>query len=218
MIKDIANQTYGRLTVLRFAHVKGECAYWHCRCTCGTELICSGVDMRRGARTSCGCLKLETLTRIHVERKRVPDATRRCYKSWQNMINRCSNPSTTAYSRYGGRGIVVCSEWQAFEGFYRDMGNPPDGMEIERINNDGPYEPCNCRWATHLEQMRNCSINRVIEIGGQRRVLSEWLEETKLPRGTFYSRVARGWTDIEAISTPVGSLIPSIHNLEIRHE
>jgi len=208
MMKDISGQKFGRLIVIESSHIeeKSRCVYWKCKCDCGNEKTYSGVDLRRGYTKSCGCIKTETLSKLAKDRKIVPEATRRCYKSWQNMTNRCYKPKTFAYERYGGRGIIVDDDWKDFENFYKDMGNPPDGMEIERIDNNKNYCKSNCKWATHLEQMRNSSINRNITINNETKTLSQWLLIYNCSSNRFYKRINKGWNEIDAIIKP--SLAP----------
>lgn len=119
------------------------------------------------------------------------------------MLARCDNPKNPAYPRYGGRGITVCDRWRTFEGFLADMGERPAGKSIERINNDGNYEPGNCRWATAKEQNLNTRSNRLVTIDGETRPLAEWAELRGLLVGTVYDRLYRGWNIERAINTPL---------------
>jgi hypothetical protein len=119
---------------------------WLCRCDCGSERIVRGSNLQSGCSKSCGCLN----TKHGQSRPRG-----RAYQCWQNMKARYLNPQHRQYPDYGGRGITVCERWLIFENFYADMGDPPDGLSIDRINNDGNYEPRNCRWATVAEQLAN---------------------------------------------------------------
>jgi hypothetical protein len=122
--------------------------------------------------------------------------------AWTNMVARCENPRRPDYPRYGGRGISVCPEWRAsFAAFLRDMGPRPDGASLDRVNNDGPYAPSNCRWATRHQQMQNTSATRVIEFRGRRLGLAAWAREIGINKESLRTRLLRGWTVEQALTT-----------------
>jgi hypothetical protein len=157
---DLTGQRFFRLTVVSFAGVnrRGQ-ALWRVRCDCGTERSVRGDNLRNGTTGSCGCWKamcatLITLRHGHARRggSRSPE-----YRSWQNMLQRCTNPKDQDWKNWGGRGIRVCDRWlHSFENFFVDMGRKPSpAHSIDRSNNDGNYEPGNCCWATAKEQRAN---------------------------------------------------------------
>jgi hypothetical protein len=127
------------------------------------------------------------------------------YRAWQTMRLRCLEPTNQAYPRYGGRGITVCDRWlNSPEPFLKDMGPKPSPKhELDRIDNDGPYEPGNCRWATRTESSRNRRSNRILEYNGERRTLAEWCERFRLPRDTVRKRLESGWSITSTLQTPV---------------
>lgn len=126
------------------------------------------------------------------------------YLSWQQMLNRCRNPRTKHYKDYGGRGIVVCARWSLFENFFADMGSAPAGMTLDRENNDGNYEPNNCRWATPVEQARNTRRNVFIDVDGVSMCLTEAAAAKGLKKTTLWQRLyAYNWTVEQALNTPV---------------
>lgn len=129
----------------------------------------------------------------------------RIYQIWCGMIQRCRNPSNPFFPEYGGRGIFVCHRWCNFQNFYEDMGDPPEGMSIERIDNDRGYEPENCKWATRVEQNRNRRRKRILTVNGESKSMSEWAEIYGLKDRTIWQRLSKGWTEEEAVTIPVVS-------------
>lgn len=151
---DLTGQQIGRWTVLGYAGIDGGQARWHCRCECGTVSSVNGAYLRSGQSRSCGCLGIELRTTHGMYGTPL-------YRVWAAMLRRCENPKVERYPRYGGRGISVCERWHNFQFFYddimREIGPRPKGKTLDRINNDGNYEPGNVRWATPQEQYANSS-------------------------------------------------------------
>lgn len=116
------------------------------------------------------------------------------YKTWAMMLVRCRNKNNHAYPRYGGRGIKVCKRWESFENFYADVGAKPSPKHsLDRIDNNGNYEPSNCRWATMLEQGRNKRNNAMLTLNGVTKCISEWADITGIKRRTIHARISYGW-------------------------
>src|SRR6266581_5331282 len=115
------------------------------------------------------------------------------YRIWKNMLARCTNPHNKHFMNYGGRGIIVCERWRKFENFFADMGFPPKGMMLDRIDNNKSYDKFNCRWATSKQQALNKRTNRLIEIDGVVKTAKEWADSLGICPSTIRNRLHRGW-------------------------
>ena len=191
----LSGRRFHRLTALRVHHRAGPGRYfWSCRCDCGNRAIVAGMHLRSGNTTSCGCRKMET--RIELPRRTTTHglSTRRIYRTFKGMHATCSNRNHKDYRLYGGRGVRVCARWSGRRGlarFVSDMGEPPDGLSIDRINPNGDYEPRNCRWATNGEQANNKRNTRWITWRGQRRTLSQWAAGVGRSAAWLHKRLKR---------------------------
>jgi hypothetical protein len=154
----IAQARFERLTVVSFSHrnARGD-LFLKCVCDCGKEIICCAGNLKNGHTRSCGCLKREVVKSTGKKNKTHGKSTTRIYRCWASMLSRCENFKTWNYKNYGGRGIRVCPEWHTMETFitWAQTHGYRDDLTIDRIDNDGNYEPGNCRWTTASQQARN---------------------------------------------------------------
>lgn len=194
---DISGTRFGRLVAVRVEGKLGGKPAWRCQCDCGNTLVVRGNALRIGNTRSCGCLHIDSITSHGRARSRE-------YNSWQSMLERCRNPNCLSFHRYGARGITVCPRWEgSFELFFKDMGERPSGTSLDRIDNNGNYEPDNCRWANRTSQNNNRSDNRFIEHEGAIKTLSMWAREHGLTYFQLRHRLGLGWPMAAALSTPI---------------
>lgn len=201
-----AGQRYDRLVAVEFVdRNQHRNARWRFKCDCGGTAVILANSVRRGITKSCGCLLAETAAaKGHASVVHGMSDTQ-IYFVWHGMINRCCNPKDKHYRDYGGRGIKVCVRWREFANFYADVGaRPSPAHQLDRIDNDGNYEPGNVRWGTPKEQSRNRRSNRTIIVDGQAMTLAEASEKAGLGYATVRLRLNKGWTVEQALSTPVG--------------
>lgn len=192
---------YGRLTVIKLTHFKKKW-YFECKCECGGKKVVGRDNLIYGHTKSCGCYKRDYLRKKHITHGL---SKTKLYGVWETMKNRCYNPNSTKYKRYGARGILVCDEWKNnFEAFYNwaVLTGYKKGLTIERINNNGNYEPSNCRWLTNKEQANNKSTNKYITYNGQTKTLAEWCNVFNVPYSLFRGRLRLGWSIEKTFFTP----------------
>lgn len=173
---DIAGQRFGRLVVVSRAGSRrspsgNSSAQWLCKCDCGNKTVLTTNRLTSGNTRSCGCgMVAATVARSTKHGRR----RTRVYGIWSGIISRCENPNATGYEKYGAQGVRVCERWHTFENFYADMGDPPPGMQIERLKNELGYQPGNCEWATPKQQALNRRSTIWITFNGLTRCRSDW--------------------------------------------
>ncbi len=203
-VKDITGNRYGRLMVVGRAEKNGTNGQtrWICLCDCGNRTIVHKSNLTSGDTRSCGCLAKETARKQETKHGK---SRTRLYRIWIGMKDRCGNPNNP---HYGGRGITVCDEWQSdFEAFYRwaiSNGYKND-LTIDRIDNDGNYEPSNCRWVTGKQNSNNKSNNKKYEYEGQEYTIPELSRMTGINASTIRSRLKAGWSIARAIGKESGN-------------
>jgi hypothetical protein len=203
---DLTGQRFGRLLAISFAGYGANWnSKWRCICDCGNEATIYMNALRRGQTKSCGCLHRDICSRLsttHGHTKRGQWSAE--YRAWSCMLTRCENPNCKNYPNYGGRGIKVCEKWHSFEVFFGDMGERPSPRHsLDRWpDNDGDYEPGNCRWATRRQQGRNRTTNAYVVVQGERLVLAEACERYGISHSRVRSRIKAGWPVEKAVVTP----------------
>lgn len=208
--KDITGMVFGRLTVLRVWIGNRRCRKADVMCKCGKTKTVVRNDLLNGTTRSCGCLQREICTARNYKHGGTDTAT---YEVWCGMIARCFNPMNKRYADYGGRGIIVCDRWRnSFESFRTDIGERPSNKhQIDRIDNNGNYEPGNCRWATIFEQARNKRNNRLITHNGLSLTIAEWAERLGFKKAILSRILGLGWPDELALT------IPAVRGNRLKH-
>ena len=190
---------YGRYTVLGIYKKPDsypKYALVQCSCDSPPRYVMVGL-IKNGAAKSCGCYHKERVTKHGAWGTPL-------FAVWKGMIDRCTNTKNKRYPRYGGRGISVCERWLQFHNFNEDMS--PSfvvGLTLDRVDNNGDYEPSNCKWSTRSQQNRNYSRNNLITFNGETMCIADWSIKLGIKYGTLWGRLQEGWTIERALSTPV---------------
>lgn len=194
---------FGRLTVVSKTTKRGSSGsvFWNCLCECGKTKDVSSSCLRTGQTKSCGCLFLDIASEKGMAKRIHGMTLTNTYRSWGGMKQRCNNPNNEKYGIYGGAGITVCDEWnKSFDNFFKDMGECPKGMSIDRIDVTKGYYKDNCRWATQKQQQNNRSNNVIITVGEVPMTMSEYCQKHGLNSDKVQQRLKRGWSQERAVS------------------
>lgn len=199
---------FGRLTLIceDMQARRANQRYAKCQCDCGTAKSINIYSLRNGISKSCGCMRNEmniarSLTHGEAGANKTPE-----YRSWADAKSRCYNPNVRNFDQYGGRGIRMCERWRnSFEAFLEDMGRRPSpNHTLDRYpDNNGDYEPGNCRWATYSQQGRNKRTNSKMLIHGEETILSDAAEKHGINRATLARRIKKGVLPEDAVSQPI---------------
>lgn len=203
-IIDLTGHRYGYLTVVQFVCRLNNHSMFKCVCDCGKQTIVTGNNLRRNHTTSCGCMSSKKTIGIRSSTHMMTNHP--LYQTWTGMINRCYWSKHNRSKHYMLKGITVCDEWRYNFIKFKDWAFSngwEKGLSLDRINNDGNYEPSNCRWATNKEQARNRSSNVWIEINGISQIATVWAEEYNISPATIHNRMTKGWSGYDAVCTPL---------------
>lgn len=205
----MAGTRFGRWTALEATKSKtylsgAKIQFRECRCDCGTMQFVSEYKLRTGHSRSCRCLQAEVTARRSLKHGFSKRGKRsRIYGIWCNMITRCANQAAPCYEDYGLRGITVCDRWlNSFENFLEDMGEPPQGLTIDRCNNDLGYFKENCAWKTPVDQARNRRNSLKLTFDGQTMTIIEWSEKLRVGYRMLKARYHAGWTVEQILTVP----------------
>lgn len=201
-MEDLTGKRFGRLTVVCLDRYEetSHSTRWKCVCDCGKEKSILASCLKTGNTTSCGCYSSEQKSKR--SKTHGVGNESRLYRIWSSMKSRCYSEADRNYKRYGARGITICPEWRsdfaAFQSWAIENGYSDD-LSIDRINNDGPYSPENCRWTTKKTQNNNRRTNIYISYNGETHTLAEWAEITGINAATLAARKRNGWSDAECL-------------------
>ena len=184
----LVGERFGRLLVTESAvNPDRKKSYWVCKCDCGTVKTVRASELRSGVTVSCGCYKLERIRKHGLYGTPI-------YRKWASMRARCMYPSQVGYCNYGGRGIKVCDRWMTFSNFFEDMGDiPKDTPQLDRLDNEGDYDPGNVEWASAKQNANNKRDSVKLEYQGRTQTVAEWADEIGIKRATLYYRISSGW-------------------------
>lgn len=201
---DLSGREFYRLTAIHREY-RGREAWWNCLCKCGQTKWIRQSHLVQSMVRSCGCMRYVWVAeKLRTRYIKHGLSKTRMYNTWKAMKDRCLNPDHKIYRHYGGRGIKVCERWMSsFENFLSDMGYKPTRCVLDRIDNDGDYEPGNCRWSTPKESATNRRTTHWIMVDGVKMSMSEAARVRGMRPGTLSERLRKGIPDQVALSTPV---------------
>lgn len=193
---------FGRLTIIEEAPQRYSGRYFKCHCDCGSIKEVLLYHLTRSMITSCGCYRASLKTKHNMWESRE-------YSTWENMVQRCSNPKASKYHLYGGKGITVCDRWlKSFENFYEDMGPRPPQTSLDRIDPSQGYFKNNCRWSTPREQIANLSVFRVkVKHNGELKEVEDWIKDLGVDKEAFKARFLKGLGFKEALLIVVDIIV-----------
>lgn len=201
---DIEGMRFGRLIAIKPTDKRSGNGgiIWECKCDCGNKAYVSASTLKF-TQKSCGCLMKEKMMKANTTHGK---SYNKLYRIWVSLKSRCLNEKSIQYCDYGGRGIKVCGEWiDDFMNFYKWAieNGYKNNLTIDRIDNDGNYEPSNCRWVNRKVQGNNRRNNHYITIDGETKTLQEWGEHVGMKPNTILCRIRKGWSNKDAIFTPL---------------
>lgn len=204
VVLELTGQKFDRLLVVRRVGTSkdGQKTYL-CQCDCGRKKIVKSGNLRSGKTKSCGCYNSDRIKEQNKLNFKHGGSGSRLYGIWIDMRARCSYKKSINWHLYGGRGIIVCDAWQNDFSVFRDWAfnnGYKDGLQLDRIDNDGNYEPDNCKWSSRSEQGNNRRTCNYITINGVTKTISEWCDESGVKRSTAYNRIKRGWDGERAVT------------------
>ena len=197
------------LTVIRKTDMRyGSSVVWECVCDCGNTYLTTAHKIKAGVAKSCGCKAYDKRRSELLKHgaSTLNSKLRYTYVAWLAMIQRCFYKKHKSYDVYGGAGITVVDAWRDFSNFLSDMGERPRNTTIGRINHNGNYEKCNCRWETPKQQANSKKTNRLIAYGSEIYTFSQLAEKAGLRQDTFTKRIDSGWSVEKAVTTPLKKL------------
>lgn len=204
-IKDLCGIRFGKVVVVeRAGSTSAGQATWKCQCDCGIEKAIRGADLRNGHTTSCGCYGQMIRSAAGVKARNGHGMSRKpIYAVWSAMKERCQNTHHRYYKDYGGRGIKVCERWEKFENFFADMGDVPTGLTLDRYpNNNGNYDPTNCRWSTWEQQQNNRRDTIKIKFDGETLSVAQWARRIGISAAGLRYRLSNDWPMAMALTFP----------------
>jgi hypothetical protein len=187
---NLTNKRFGNLVVVSSSNSNGK-SPWICKCDCGNNIILDSNELVYVGKLNCGCLNKTKNINFNTTKNKISTTQ----ATWYSMKERCYNKKNNTYKNYGGRGIKICDRWlESYDNFLKDMGEKPINKSIERIDNNGNYEPSNCRWATVKEQANNRRNTLLYTYKNKSKSLSYWSDISGNSKNLMYYRLTHGWT------------------------